>query len=43
MEWETAGAHAVLHAAGMKLISRSSKKELAYNKESFKNHPINIQ
>lgn len=43
MEWETAGAHAVLHAAGMKLIGRSSKKELAYNKESFKNHPINIQ
>lgn len=42
-EWETAGAHAVLHSAGMRLISRSSRKELAYNKESFKNQPLLIE
>jgi 3'(2'), 5'-bisphosphate nucleotidase len=43
MEWQTAGAHAVLHASGMKIISRTTKEELTYNKESFRNGPIIIE
>jgi 3'(2'), 5'-bisphosphate nucleotidase len=43
MEWQTAGAHAVLHRAGMKITSRTSGKELTYNKERFDNGQIIIE
>jgi len=43
MEWQTAGAHAVLNSTGMKIISRTTKEELTYNKESFSNGMVAIK
>lgn len=43
MEWQTAGAHAVLHCAGMKITSRTSGEELTYNKERFNNDDFIIE
>lgn len=43
MEWQTAGAHAILNSTGMKIISRATKEELTYNKESFSNGPVAIE
>jgi 3'(2'), 5'-bisphosphate nucleotidase len=39
-EWETAGAHAVIKATGMKLVNADSNSELSYNKEDFQNGPL---
>ena len=35
MEWETAGAHAVINSAGMTVINCDTNSELTYNKENF--------
>jgi 3'-phosphoadenosine 5'-phosphosulfate (PAPS) 3'-phosphatase len=43
MEWQTAGAHAILHCAGMKITSHTSGKELTYNKERLDNGHIIIE
>jgi 3'-phosphoadenosine 5'-phosphosulfate (PAPS) 3'-phosphatase len=43
MEWQTAGAHAVLHCVGMKIISRTTGEVLTYNKEQFNNGHIIIE
>lgn len=37
MEWDTAAGHAICSAAGLKVISRETNKELAYNKEDLLN------
>ena len=37
MEWDTAAAHAVLKAAGRRLIQHDSGKDLEYNKPDLKN------
>ena len=37
MEWDTAAAHAVLLAAGGKLVDDTTGKELRYNKEELRN------
>jgi 3'(2'), 5'-bisphosphate nucleotidase len=37
MEWDTAAGHAILNAAGKKLIDVVSGKELVYNKEDLHN------
>ena len=36
MEWETAGAHAVINSAGMTVINPETDSELTYNKEYFR-------
>ena len=37
-EWDTAATHIIANEAGCKLIDVVTKKELVYNKESYKNH-----
>ena len=37
MEWDTAAGQAICSAAGLKVISRETNKELAYNKENLLN------
>ncbi len=37
MEWDTAAAHAIAIAAGRRLISRRTQRELSYNKASLEN------
>ena len=37
MEWDTAAAHAVLNAAGGRLLAYGTDKELRYNKEDLRN------
>lgn len=37
MEWDTAAAHAILNAAGGRLVSHETNEELRYNKESLRN------
>jgi 3'-phosphoadenosine 5'-phosphosulfate (PAPS) 3'-phosphatase len=43
MEWQTAGAHAIVNSAGMKITSSYTKKELTYNKEQLSNDAIIIE
>ena len=42
LEWQTAGAHAVLNSSGKRVIDTSTGKELTYNKVRFENGPICI-
>lgn len=37
-EWDTAASHIILKEAGCKIIDIKTKKELTYNKETFKNN-----
>jgi 3'(2'), 5'-bisphosphate nucleotidase len=37
MEWDTAAAHAIINAVGMKVMKDKSEVELSYNKESLLN------
>ncbi len=37
MEWDTAAGHAICNAVGLKVTSKQTKKELAYNKENLLN------
>ncbi len=37
MEWDTAAAHAIVNAVGLKVIQQGSLKEVLYNKESLLN------
>jgi len=37
MEWDTAAGQAICKAAGLKVISRKTNKELEYNKENLLN------
>lgn len=37
MEWDTAAAHAILHAAGMGIYERDGRTELTYNKPNLVN------
>ena len=43
MEWETAGAHAVIKAAGMTVINCGTNSELTYNKEDFRTGTLTIK
>ena len=43
MEWQTAAAHAIAAAAGLKLKVCDTKEELTYNKETFTNSCITIE
>jgi len=40
MEWQTAGAHAILNSSGKNIINSNTREELTYNKERFANSPI---
>lgn len=37
MEWDTAAAHAIINAIGLKVLRQDSTEELGYNKESLLN------
>jgi len=37
MEWDTAAAHAIINAVGMKVLQKESANELVYNKEDLLN------
>jgi len=37
MEWDTAAAHAIVNAVGLKVFEAGTNHELAYNKESLLN------
>jgi len=37
MEWDTAASHAVVNAAGIKVLQSNSREELVYNKENLLN------
>lgn len=37
MEWDTAAAHAIVNAVGLKVIQQGSAEEIIYNKESLLN------
>jgi 3'(2'), 5'-bisphosphate nucleotidase len=43
MEWEIAGAHAVVSSVGMRVVTSGDKRELTYNKEEFRNSSILIE
>lgn len=43
MEWETAGAHAVVKSAGMTVINCDTGSELTYNKENLRTSAIAIK
>jgi len=42
LEWQTAGAHAILNSSGKKVINAGTGEELIYNKERFENGPVCI-
>ena len=37
MEWDTAAAHAIVNAVGLKVNRQGSEEEIVYNKESLLN------
>jgi 3'(2'), 5'-bisphosphate nucleotidase len=37
MEWDTAAAHAVVNAVGLKVLQQNSNEELVYNKPDLLN------
>lgn len=43
MEWETAGAHAVIKSVGMSVINGDTNSELTYNKENFRTGTLKIK
>lgn len=43
MEWETAGAHAVIKSEGMTVINCGTNRELDYNKENFRTGTVIIK
>ena len=43
MEWDTAAGHAICKAVGLKVVSKSTQKELIYNKENLLNHHFIVQ
>ena len=42
MEWQTAAAHAIVGAVGLKVKDCNTKQDLTYNKKSFTNSCIAI-
>jgi 3'-phosphoadenosine 5'-phosphosulfate (PAPS) 3'-phosphatase len=43
MEWETAGAHAIIKSAGMTVINCDTNSELAYNKKNLRTDSLVIK
>jgi 3'-phosphoadenosine 5'-phosphosulfate (PAPS) 3'-phosphatase len=43
MEWETAGAHAVIKSTGLTIINCDTNSELTYNKENFQTATLTIK